>query len=325
MSERRRGSSLLLAGAWLALALVGVALYALWSDSQLRFGELRARQLDTHQTAHQALREQDQRLQGLAAEQRRTQRMVDEFLEELRQRYTAYETLLQEKLEPFAVLPDARQYPIEKVAFLLQFAQYKQQYLYDSSGALAALRQVRHLLDSLDEVRYHPLIQQVVQAIATLDTDAPERARDAHRILTASWLVLGEKIEQLQADVARQDRPAAAAGGGGFWSRWLRPFGEHVRVTRGAPRAVDAISAYRHVLILHAVQTELYLARLALQTGRPDAYAAALEHARGLLAQPALRGEYPALRGDLETLLLQAPFAPAVNFEPILRTLEQVR
>ena len=323
MSEGRRRGSLLLAGAWLALALGGLALYALWSDSRLRFDELRERQLDTHQAAHQALREQDRRLQGLAAEQRRTQRMVDEFLEELRQRYTAYETLLQEKLEPFAVVPDARQYPIEKVAFLLQLAQYKQQYLYDSAGALAALRQVRHLLDSLDGVRYHPLIQQVVQAIAALDTDAPERARDAHRILTASWLVLGEKIEQLQAQAARQDRPAA--GGGGFWSRWLRPFGEHVQVTRGAPRAVDAISAYRHALILHAVQTELYMARLALQTGRPGAYAAALEHARALLAQPALRGEYPALRGDLEALPLQAPFAPAVNFEPILRTLEQVR
>ena len=323
MSEGRRRGSLLLAGAWLALALVGLALYALWSDSRLRFDELRERQLDTHHAAHQARREQDRRLQGLAAEQRRTQRMVDEFLEELRQRYTAYETLLQEKLEPFAVVPDARQYPIEKVAFLLQLAQYKQQYLYDSAGALAALRQVRHLLDSLDGVRYHPLIQQVVQAIAALDTDAPERARDAHRILTASWLVLGEKIEQLQAQAARQDRPAA--GGGGFWSRWLRPFGEHVQVTRGAPRAVDALSAYRHALILHAVQTELYMARLALQTGRPGAYAAALEHARALLAQPALRGEYPALRGDLEALPLQAPFAPAVNFEPILRTLEQVR
>lgn len=172
-------------------------------------------------------------------------------------------------------------------------------------------------------MRYHPLIQQVVQAIAALDTDAPERARDAHRILTASWLVLGEKIEQLQAQAARQDRPAA--GGGGFWSRWLRPFGEHVQVTRGAPRAVDALSAYRHALILHAVQTELYMARLALQTGRPGAYAAALEHARALLAQPALNDEYPALRGDLETLLLQPPFAPTVNFEPILRTLEQVR
>ena len=324
MSERRRRGSLLLAGAWLALALVGAALYALWSDSRLRFDELRGRQLDTHQTAHQALREQDQRLQGLAAEQRRTQRMVDEFLEELRQRYTTYETLLQEKLEPFAIVPDARQYPIEKVAFLLQLAQYKQQYLYDAPGALAALRQVRHTLDSLDEVRYHPLIQQVAQAIATLDTDAPERARDAHRILTASWLVLGEEIERLQADVARQDRPAAA-GGGGFWARWRRPFDAHVQVRRGAPRAADTISAYRHVLILHAVQTELYLARLALQTGRPDTYAAALEHARALLAQPALNGEYPALRGDLENLLLQAPFAPAVNFEPLLRTLEQVR
>ena len=323
MSGRR--GFLPLAGAWLALALLAAALYALWSDSQLRFGELRERQLDTHQTAHQALREQDQRLQGLAAEQRRTQRMVDEFLEELRLRYTTYETLLQEKLEPFAFVPDARQFPVEKVAFLLQLAQYKQQYLYDAPGALAALRQARHTLDPLDEVRYHPLIQQVAQAIATLDTDAAERARGAHRILTASWLVLGEKIERLQAAVARQDRPAAAAGGDGFWARWRRPFDAHVQVRRGAPRAADTISAYRHVLILHAVQTELYLARLALQTGRPDTYAAALEHARSLLAQPALNDEYPALRGDLETLLLQAPFAPTVNFEPLLRTLEQVR
>ena len=325
MSEGRRRGSLALAGAWLALALLAAALYALWSDSRLRFEELRERQLDTHQAAHQALREQDGRLQGLAAEQRRTQGMVDEFLEELRQRYTTYETLLQEKLEPFAFVPDARQFPIEKVAFLLQLAQYKQQYLYDAPGALAALRQVRHTLDSLDEVRYHPLIQQVAQAVATLDTDAAERARDAHRILTASWLVLGEKIERLQADAARQDRPAAADPDDGLWARLQRPLAAHVQVRRGAPRAVDAISAYRHLLILHAVQTELYLARLALQTGRPGAYAAALEHARALLAQPALNDEYPALRGDLETLLLRPPFAPTVNFEPLLRTLEQVR
>ena len=316
----RLGVALTVIG-WLGLVAVGALLYMLWTDTQTRFLELRDRQLETHQSAHQALMEVDRRLTGLSEEQHRTQALVDQFLEELRIRYTTYETLLQQKLAPISIAPDPRQYPVEELSFLLQIAQYKQNYLQDSLGTLSALRQARQVLDSLDPVHYHTLIQQVNQAIATLEGYRGEEAEHAHRILTGSWLVLSEKIGQLQAEVERQNQTLATGGWGQIWDSIVEQFDEHLEVQQGAPQAVRTISAYQHILILHAAQTELYLARLALQSHRSDAYMQSLQHVLTLLSQPALENSYPALKHDLEALRGQDPFPPSIDFDQLTRTL----
>ena len=316
----RLGVALTVIG-WLGLVAVGGLLYMLWTDTQTRFLELRDRQLETHQSAHQALMEVDRRLAGLSEEQHRTQALMDQFLEELRIRYTTYETLLQQKLAPISIAPDPRQYPVEELSFLLQIAQYKQNYLQDSLGTLSALRQARQVLDSLDPVHYHTLIQQVDQAITILEVYRGEEAEHAHRILTGSWLVLSEKIGQLQAAVERQNQTLATGGWSQIWDSIVEQFGEHLEVQKGAPQAVQTISAYQHILILYAAQTELYLARLALQSHRSDAYMQSLEHVLALLSQPALENNYPALKHDLEVLREQDPFPPSIDFEQLTRTL----
>lgn len=321
MSRATRLGVLLTIAGWLGLIAVGVMLYMLWTDTQTRFLELRDRQLETHQSAHQALMDVDRRLTGLSEEQYRTQALVDQFLEELRIRYTAYETLLQQKLAPISIAPDPRQYPAEELAFLLQIAQYKQNYLQDSLGTLSALRQARQVLDSLDPVHYHTLIQQVDQAISTLEGYRGEEAEHAHRILTGSWLVLSEKIAQLQAEVEHQNEVLPTGNLGQIWDSIIEQFDEHIKVERGAPQAVQTISAYQHVLILYAAQTELYLARLALQSHRADAYAQSLDHALDLLSQPALENSYPALKHDLEALRERHPFPPSIDFDQLTRTL----
>ena len=316
----RLGVALTVIG-WLGLIVVGALLYTLWTDTQTRFLELRDRQLETHQSAHQALMEVERRLTNMSEEQHRTQALVDQFLEELRIRYTTYETLLQQKLAPISIAPDPRQYPVEELSFLLQIAQYKQNYLQDSLGTLSALRQARQVLDSLDPVHYHTLIQQVDQAITTLEGYRGEEAEHAHRILTGSWLVLSEKIGQLRTEVERQNQTLAAGGWGRIWDSIVEQFEEHLEVQQGAPEAVRTISAYQHILILYAAQTELYLARLALQSHRSDAYMQSLEHVLALLSQPALENSYPALKHDLEELHEQDPFPPSIDFDQLTRTL----
>ena len=316
----RLGVALTVIG-WLGLIAVGALLYMLWTDTQVRFLELRDRQLETHQSAHQALMEVDRRLTNMSEEQHRTQALVDQFLEELRIRYTTYETLLQQKLAPISIAPDPRQYPVEELSFLLQIAQYKQNYLQDSLGTLSALRQARQVLDSLDPVHYHTLIQQVDQAITTLERYRGEETEHAHRILTGSWLVLSEKIGQLQAEAERQNQTLDTGGWGRVWDSIVEQFDEHLEVQQGAPEAVQTISAYQHILILYAAQTELYLARLALQSHRSDAYMQSLEHVLTLLSQPALENSYPALKHDLEGLREQNPFPPSIDFDQLTRTL----
>ena len=153
----------------------------------------------------------------------------------------------------------------------------------------------------MDPVRYHTLAQQVAQAISVLETWRGEETEQAHRILTGSWLVLSEEIDQLQTEVERQNR-ASEGGWGQLWGSLLEQFDEHLEVTRGAPQAVQTISAYQRILVLYAVQTELYLARLALQSHRAGTYARALDHALSLLTQPALANSHPALRVDLQAL-----------------------
>ena len=320
MERRNRTRLFLFSLFWLLLLALAALLYTLWTDTQTRFVELRDRQLETHQSAHQALMEVDRRLTNLTEEQHRTQTLVDQFLEELRIRYTTYETLLQQKLAPISIAPDPRQYPVEELTFLLQIAQYRQNYLQDPLGTLSALRQARQVLATLGPVRYHTLVQQVAQAISILETWRGEEAEHAHRILTGSWLVLGEEISQLQTEVARQNR-AAGDGWGELWDSLLEQFGDHLEVTHGTPQAVHTISAYQRVLILYAVQTELYLARLALQSHRAEPYTQALNHALSLLAQPALADRHPALRTDLQALQEQNPFPPTVDFESLTRAL----
>lgn len=321
MSKSTRLGVWLTAVGWLGLLAVGALLYLLWTDTQTRFVELRDRQIETHQSAHQALLEVDRRLTGLSEEQHRTQALVDQFLEELRVRYTTYETLLQQKLAPISIAPDPRQYPVEELSFLLQIAQYKQNYLQDSLGTLSALRQAQQVLGLLDPVRYHTLMQQVDQAISILKAYRGEEAGHAHRILTGSWLVLSEKIEQLQEEVADQNQTLASDGWSQIWDSLVEQFDEHIEVRQGAPQAVQTISAYQHILILYATQTELYLARLALQSHRAEAYAQSLEHVLTLLSQPALENSYPALKHDLEALREQNPFPPVIDFELLTRTL----
>ena len=321
MSRATKSGFLLAIVGWIGLIAVAVMLYMLWTDTQTRFLELRDRQLETHQSAHQALQKIDRRLTGLSEEQHRTQALVDQFLEELRIRYTTYETLLQQKLAPISTAPDPRQYPVEELSFLLQIAQYKQNYLQDSLGTLSALRQARQVLDSLDPVHYHTVIQQVDQAILTLEGYRGEEAEHAHRILTGSWIVLSEKIVQLQAEVEHQNQTLATGGWSRIWDSIVEQFDEHIEVQKGAPQAVHAISAYQHILTLYAAQTELYLARLALQSHHADAYMQSLEHVLELLSQPALENSYPALKNDLEALREQNPFPPSIDFEQLTRTL----
>lgn len=316
----RLGVALAVIG-WLGLIAVGALLYMLWTDTQTRFVELRDRQIETHQSAHQALTEVDRRLAGLSEEHHMTEALVDQFLEELRIRYTTYETLLQQKLAPISIAPDPRQYPVEELSFLLQIAQYKQNYLQDSLGTLSALRQARQVLDSLDPVHYHTLIQQMDQAISTLEGYRGEEAEHAHRILTGSWLVLNEKIRELQEKVEDQNETLPSGGWRQAWNALTEQFDEHIEVRQGAPRAVQTISAYQHILILYAAQTELYLARLALQSHRAEAYAQSLEHVLTLLSQPALENSYPALKHDLEALQGQDPFPPSIDFDLLTRTL----
>ena len=316
----RLGVALTVVG-WLGLIAVGALLYLLWTDTQTRFLELRDRQLETHQSAHQALMEVDRRLTNMSEEQHRTQALVDQFLEELRIRYTTYETLLQQKLAPISIAPDPRQYPVEELSFLLQIAQYKQNYLQDSLGTLSALRQARQVLGALDQVHYHTLIQQVDQAITILEGYRGEEAEHAHRILTGSWLVLSEKIGQLRTEVAHQNQTLDRGGWSRIWDSVVEQFDEHLEVQRGAPEAVQTISAYQHILILYAAQTELYLARLALQSHHSDAYTQSLEQVLTLLAQPALENSYPALKHDLEELRGQNPFPPSIDFDQLTRTL----
>ena len=325
MNRTSKLGFLLAAVSWLGLLAIAVVLYVLWTDTYTRFIELRDRQIETHQSAHQALMEVDRRLTALSEGQRHTQDMVDQFLEELRIRYTTYETLLQEKLAPISIAPDPRQYPIEEISFLLQIAQYKQNYLQDTLGTLSALRQVRQILSTFDPVRYHTLVQQMNQAISTLEGYMGDEAKNAHRILTGSWLVLGSKIEQLQTEVERQNQPLPVRRWKQFWDFLVEHFDEHVEVSRGAPQVVQTISAYQHVMILFAVQTELYLARLALQSHRTEAYAQSLEHALVLLSQPALEDGYPALKQDLITLQEQHPFPPSIDIELITRTLSSTQ
>ncbi len=323
-----RGTRLLLAltaVGWLGMLLVGGALYVHWSKSQSRFQELRDRQIDTHKTAHQALGNIEQRLATLSGEQQHTQDLVDQFLEELRIRYTAYDTLLQEKLAPITIAPDPRQYPIEEISFLLQIAQYKQNYLQDPLGTLSAMRQARRILKTMDQVRYHTLIQQLDEALATLEGYTGQKADRAHRILTASWLVLSDKIGELQTAVAHQNHTPPSDSWEAFWDDLTVNFGEHLTVRQGAPQAVQTISAYQHVLILYAVQTELYLARLSLQSHRSEDYAHSIEHALVLLADPALDDAYPALKQDLETLRGEHPFPPDIDFPLLRHTLSQTR
>lgn len=321
MSRATRLGVAMTAIGWLGLIAIGALLYMLWTDTQTRFLELRDRQLETHQSAHQALMEVDRRLTGLSEEQHRTQALIDQFLEELRIRYTTYETLLEQKLAPISIAPDPRQYPVEELSFLLQIAQYKQNYLRDSLGTLSALRQARQVLDSLDPVHYHTLIQELEQAITTLEGYRGEEAEHAHRILTGSWLVLSEKIEQLQKEAERQNRTLATSGWRQIWGSIVEQFDEHLEVQQGAPQAVQTISAYQHIMILHAVQTELYLARLALQSHHSDTYMQSLEHVLTLLSQPALESSYPALKHDLEALRGQNPFPPSIDFDQLTRTL----
>ncbi len=306
---------------WLGLIAGGVLLHALWTDNQTRFLELRDRQIETHKSAHQALMEVDRRLTGISEEQVRTQALVDQFLEELRIRYTTYETLLRRKLAPISTAPDPRQYPVEELSFLLQIARYKQNYLQDSLGTLSALRQARQALESLDPVHYHTLIQQVDQAIATLEGYRGEEAEHAHRILTGSWLVLSERAAQLRTEVERQNRTLPASGWDRIWDSLVEHFDEHLETRRGAPEAVRTISAYQHILTLHAAQTELYLARLALQSHRSDSYMQSLERVLTLLSQPALKDSYPALKRDLEELRERNPFPPSIDFEQLTRNL----
>ena len=320
----RLGGALTIIG-WVGLITAGTLLYMLWADTQTRFLELRDRQLETHQSAHQALTEVDRRLTSMSEKQLQTQALVDQFLEELRIRYTTYETLLQQKLAPISTAPDPRQYPVEELSFLLQIAQYKQNYLQDSLGTLSALRQARQVLDSLDPVSYHTLIKQVDQAVAILENYRGEEAEHAHRILTGSWLVLSEKIGQLRTEVERQNEIPAAGGWYRIWDSIVENFDGHIEVQHGAPQAVQTISAYQHILILYAIQTELYLARLALQSHRADAYLQSLGHALALLSQPALKNSYPALENDLEALQEQDPFPPSIDFDQLTRNLLPTR
>ena len=323
--KARSWISILLVGAWVALLLGGLVLYLLWTDSQVRFDEVRDRQIEIHQTAHQALTQLHQRTTSLTEKQHHLQETVDQFLEELRLRYAGYETLLKERHAVDALIPDPRQYPIEEITFLLHLAQYRQTYLLDPAGALAALMRTQQILTGLDSVLYYPLIQQLEQAIAILQQYSEEPLRHAHQILVASWLVLSERITQLRSELDRQRPPEADGIWEPLWEILTLQFDRHIEVHHGAPRAEQTLSTYHHVLILYAVQTELFQARLALQAHRPEAYTQALIQARKLLAEPALQDQYPALKQDLESLPQQQPFPPAIDIDALLETLAQVR
>ena len=306
--------------ALLVIAL-GLAVAALWNASTSRFQEIHEGNEVLRQDLQQVLDRQQERMAGVEAEQQRLQALLNDFLEELRTRYTEHEALLEQKLEPLSMAPDPRQYPIEEISFLLHLAQYKHTYLYDPQGALSALRQARRILDSLDKVRYHPLTRLVDDAVATLETANLELPRNIHRILAASWITLNEALDRLRTQFDRQGPEDLSAGSDG-WRTWLA---DQFRLERGAPQAVDTISVYQHILNLYAVQTELYLARLGLQTQRPESYAEALARARAILTQPALDGQYPALLADIDRLRAQSPFPPEVAYAALLRTLEKVR
>ena len=308
--------------ALLILALLALGLGALWRDAADRFERDRADRAALREETQAGLRAQGRRLDALAAEQQRMQAAMGAFQEELRRRYAGIDAQLQETLEPFAVVPDLRQYSVERVAFLLHIAQYKHTYLHDIPGALGTLRQTGQLLDALDEARYQPLMQLLAQAIATLDGVDPQRIRDAHRTLSTGWATLDRTIGQLRGAAARQD---AGGAGDGILERWSAWLAEHVQVERGAPQALHTVSAYRRILSLHAVQTELYLARLSLQTLQPERYAEALARARALLTEPALDERHAVLLAALDRLLAQPPFPPAVPYATLLRALEQAR
>ncbi len=308
---------------WLGLLGIGGMLYLLWIDSDTRFQELRDRQLESHQSVHAAQMEIRQQVTALSGQQQHMQGLVDQFLEELRVRYATYETLLKEKLDPIEPISDPRQYPIEEVAFLLSIAQYKQNHLQDSLATLSALRQAQRILATLDQVRFHTLGKQLDDAIATLEGYSGKEAEFAHRILTASWLVLNEKITTLHDQLVQQNETIPAHDWGQLWDTFLKHFSAHVEVQRDTPQAVQTISAYQHIMNLYAIQTELYLARLSLQAHRIDPYTQALAQARRLLAQPALQEQYPALQQDLQKLSEQHPFPPSIDFSGLQYSLER--
>ena len=323
MTRPARLILVLTAVGWMGLLGVGGLLYLLWVDSDTRFLELRDRQLESHQSVHATQMETRQQITALSSQQQHVQKLVDQFLEELRVRYATYETLLKEKLDPIEPISDPRQYPIEEVAFLLNIAQYKQNHLQDSLGTLSALRQAQRILATLDQVRFHTLRKQVDDAIATLEAYSGKEAEAAHRILTASWLVLNDKITTLHDQLVQQNETVPAHDWGQLWDTFLEHFSTHVEVLHGTPQAVQTISAYQHIMNLYAIQTELYLARLSLQAHRIEAYTQALAQANRLLAQPTLQEHYPALQQDLQKLTEQHPFPPSIDFSDLQHSLER--
>ncbi len=322
MARSSRLLLLLTTVGWLGLIVLAGLLYILWTDSNSRFQELRDRQLETHQSTHEAQAQARKQLTALSDQQQHMQELVDQFLEELRVRYATYETLLKEKLDPIEPISDPRQYPIEELTFLLHIAQYKQNHLQDSLGTLGALRQAQRILTTLGP-RFHTLRKQVDEAITTLEAYSGQEAEFAHRILTASWLVLNEKTTQLQGQLIKQNEAAPIRDWEQLWDTFLEHFDAHVDVQVGVPKAVQTISAYQHIMNLYAIQTELYLARLSLQAHRVPAYTQALTHAESLLSQPALAELYPALRQDLQQLNEQHPFPPLIDFSQLQYSLEQ--
>jgi uroporphyrin-3 C-methyltransferase len=298
---------------WLLFALlVAFAAWRGWAWWQARQQAAGAAQFDTQQqlgalearleSLRREQRSQAQRLQQADA----TNRLLRDELLGLGQRAALLEDTVSKLADPDR--HGAQALRLDEVEMLLGVAQQRLQLAGDLDGARRAYALAAGMLNGIDDPAYLSLRQTLGQERAALDALGVDPARAA-----------AAQLDVLSARLARLPEPAATAPGHGPW--WQRLLGRVVDV-QPSDRAQLRAPAER-AAAMDALQTELTLARAALERRDTTAWRAALARAERWL--PRLWADTPQLRAQRNALAALRTHSLALPLPMLGSTLGQLR
>jgi uroporphyrin-3 C-methyltransferase len=293
----------------LLVAFAGWRGWAWWQARQQAEG---AAQLD----AQQRLTALEDRLESLRREQRSqaqrlqqadaTNRLLRDELLGLGQRAALLEDTVSKLADPDR--HGAQALRLDEVEMLLGVAQQRLQLAGDLDGARRAYALAAGMLNGIDDPAYLSLRQTLGQERAALDALGIDPARAA-----------AAQLDVLSARLATLPEPAATSSGHGPW--WHRLLGRVVDV-QPSDRAQLRAPAER-AAAMDALQTELTLARAALERRDTTAWRAALARAERWL--PRLWAETPQLKAQRAALAALRTHSLALPLPMLGSTLGQLR
>lgn len=297
----------------LLLLLVALAGWSGWAWWQARLRTAALAETDTRQR----LSALEGRLESLRSEQRSqarrlqqadaTNRLLRDELLGLGQRAALLEDSVSRLADPDR--HGAQALRLDEVEMLLGTAQQRLQLAGDLDGARRAYALASGMLNGIDDPAYLSLRQTLGQERAALDALGIDPARTA----AAQLDVFSQRLTTLPAHGA-----AIAQAQGDWWQRLLARLIEVQPTDRAQLQAPGERAA-----ALDALQTELTLARAALERRDATAWRAALDRAQGWL--PRLWPDSPELRAQRAILVALRTHSLALPLPMLGSTLGQLR